>query len=155
MKDLEEQHVCVKFCFKLANTFIEASVVDASLWRGLFKPDTMLRMVPTFQIRQNINRRRSKPGRPSTSTDDDHIEKVRAVIRENSRLTVREVSEEVGISKSSWHTILTGKLEIHRVDAKFVPRLLTDQQKANRVTVSQELFDGSNADENFLKKCNR
>jgi hypothetical protein len=28
---------------------------------------------------------------------------------------------------------------------------LTDEQKANRVTVSQELFDHSNADENFLK----
>jgi histone-lysine N-methyltransferase SETMAR len=40
---------------------------------------------------------------------------------------------------------------MHRVAAKFVPRLLTDEQKANRVTVSQELFDRSNADENFLK----
>jgi hypothetical protein len=34
---------------------------------------------------------------------------------------------------------------------KFVPRLLTYAQKDNRVTVSQELFDYSNADENFLK----
>ena len=41
-----------------------------------------------------------------------------------------------------------------RVAAKFVPRLLTDAQKENRVTgvtVSQELFDHSNAEENFLK----
>ena len=40
---------------------------------------------------------------------------------------------------------------MRRVAAKFVPRLLTDAQKENRVTVSQELFDRSNADENFLK----
>ena len=33
-----------------------------------------------------------KSGRPSSSTGDDHIEKVRSVIRENRRLTVREVS---------------------------------------------------------------
>ena len=32
-----------------------------------------------------------------------------------------------------------------------MPRLLTDAQKENRVTVSQELFDRSNAGENFLK----
>jgi hypothetical protein len=32
-----------------------------------------------------------------------------------------------------------------------VPRHLTDEQKVNRVTVSQELFYSSNADENFLK----
>ena len=82
---------------------------------------------------------------------DDHIEKVRSVIRENLRLTVREVSEEVGIYKSSCHTILTEKLKMHRVAAKFVPRLLTEEQKQNRVTVSQDLLDRSNTDENFLR----
>jgi histone-lysine N-methyltransferase SETMAR len=40
---------------------------------------------------------------------------------------------------------------MHRVAAKFVPHLLTDEQKANRVMVSQELFDRSNADEKLLK----
>ena len=74
-----------------------------------------------------------------------------SVIRENRRLTVREVSEESGICKSSCHTILTEKLKMHRVAAKFVPRLLTEEQKQNRVTVSQELLDRSNTDENFLK----
>ena len=32
-----------------------------------------------------------------------------------------------------------------------MPHVLTDAQKENHVTVSQELFDRSNADENFLK----
>jgi histone-lysine N-methyltransferase SETMAR len=85
------------------------------------------------------------------STGDDHIEKVRTVISETRRLTVREVSEEVGICKSSCHTILTEKVKMHRVAAKFVPRLLTEEQKQNRVTVSQELLDRSNTDENFLR----
>jgi transposase len=58
-----------------------------------------------------------KSGRPSSSTGDDHIEKVRSVIREDRRLTVLEVSEEVGICKSSCHTILTEKLKMHRVAA--------------------------------------
>jgi hypothetical protein len=40
---------------------------------------------------------------------------------------------------------------MHRVPAKFVPSLLTDEQKANRVKVSHELFDHSYADENLLK----
>jgi len=92
-----------------------------------------------------------KSGRPSLSTGNNHIEKLRSVIRENRRLTIREVSEEVGICKSSCHTILTQKLKLHRVAAKFVPRLLTEEQKQDRVTVSQELLDRSNTDENFLK----
>jgi len=74
------------------------------------------------------------------------------VIRENRRLTIREVSEEVGICKSSCHTILTEKLKMRRVAAKFVLRLLTEEQKQNRVTVSQVLLDRSIIDENFLKR---
>ena len=77
-----------------------------------------------------------KSGRTSSSTGDDHIEKVRSVIRGNRRLTIREVSEEVGICKSSCNTILTEKLKMHRVAAKFVPRLLTEEQKQNRVSQS-------------------
>jgi len=83
--------------------------------------------------------------------DDDYFEKVLAVTRQNRRLTAREVAEEVEICKSLCHLILTDKLKKRRVAAKFVPSLLTDAQKENRVTVSQELFDRSNADENFLK----
>ena len=42
---------------------------------------------------------------------------------------------------------------MHRVAAKFMPRLLTEEQKQNRVSqsISQELLDRSNTDENFLK----
>ena len=92
-----------------------------------------------------------RPGRPSTSTDDDHVERVRAVIRGNRRLTVREVANEVGISIGSCHQILTEKLQMRRVSAKFVPRLLTDDQKENRVEISQELLANANGNENFLK----
>ena len=66
-----------------------------------------------------------KSGGPSTSMDDNHVEKVLAVVRQNCRLTVREVAEEVGICKSSCNIILTDKLKMRRVAAKFVPRLLT------------------------------
>jgi len=65
-------------------------------------------------------------GRPSTSMDDDHVVKVLALIRQNRRLTVREVAEEVGICKSSCHQILTDKLKMRRVAAKFVPHLMRD-----------------------------
>jgi hypothetical protein len=59
---------------------------------------------------------------------------------------VHEVSEEVGTCKGLCHTTLTEKLKMHRVATKFVPRLLTNEQKENCVTVSEELFDHLNAD---------
>jgi len=74
-----------------------------------------------------------RPGRPSTSTNDDHVERVCAVIRGNCRLTVQELADEVGISIGSYHQIFTEKLQMCCVSAKFVPRLLTDSQKENHV----------------------
>jgi hypothetical protein len=72
------------------------------------------------------------------------------VIREHRRQTVNEISE-VRISKSLCHTILTKKLEMHHVAAKFVPSLFIDEHKANHIMVSQELFYHSNADKTFGK----
>ena len=51
-----------------------------------------------------------RPGRPSTSTDDNYDWRVHAVIRGNCCLTVREVADKMGISVGSCHQIFTEKL---------------------------------------------
>jgi hypothetical protein len=68
---------------------------------------------------------------------------------------VREVAKECDISLGSCDNILTEKLGMHHVAAKFVPRLLTNEQNEQRVAISQELLGQANSDENFKKKhCN-
>ena len=67
MKDLEEQRVWVKFCFKLGKNFYGGfSDVATGLWGGLFEPYAMLRVVSAFQIGQNVHRRWSKMFRSPT-----------------------------------------------------------------------------------------
>ena len=46
--------------------------------------------------------------------------------------------------------MFTGKLQMRRVSAKFVPRLLTDDQKENRVEISQELLAYATGDETWI-----
>ena len=41
---------------------------------------------------------------------------------------------------------------MHRVAAKFVPRLMTSDQQAHRVQVCQDLLDHSENDKEFLLK---
>jgi len=90
-------------------------------------------------------------GRLSTSTDNVHINAVHDLILQNRHLTIREIGEDVGINFGSCQAILTGKLNTHRVTAKCMPRVLTEDQKANRVNISQELLDRVSVNENFLK----
>jgi hypothetical protein len=73
------------------------------------------------------------------------------LILQNRHFTIREIAEDVGISFGSCQAILTEKLNMHRVAAKFVPHVLTEDQKANQVNISQELLDHVSVNENFLK----
>jgi hypothetical protein len=79
-------------------------------------------------------------GRLSTSTKDDHVQRVRVVIGGNRHLIVREVADGVSISIGSGHQIFNEKRQMRRVSAKFLPRLLTDDQNENRVEISHKLL---------------
>ena len=65
-------------------------------------------------------------------------------------MTVREIAEEVGISQDSAHEILLADLNMRRVAAKFVPKLLSAEQKELRVEVAQYLLDTTSTDPEFL-----
>ena len=47
-----------------------------------------------------------RSGRPSTSIDDQNINKIKEMVLENRRLTIRELVDMVGISFGSVQTIL-------------------------------------------------
>jgi hypothetical protein len=55
-----------------------------------------------------------RPGRLSTSTNENHVEKVRAVIKGNRHLTVREVAAEVGINNGSCDQTETENLQVRQ-----------------------------------------
>ena len=54
-------------------------------------------------------------------------------------------------SVGSCDAILTEDLHTKRVFAKFVPRLLTDDQREQRQTIARDLFERSCEDVQFLK----
>ena len=63
-----------------------------------------------------------RSGRPSTSRNEEMIAKVRTIVRNNWRLTVREIADDCGISVGSCDAILTDDLHMKRVCAKFASR---------------------------------
>ena len=63
-------------------------------------------------------------GCPSMSISDDRIYEVHTMIHEDRHLTVHEIAKELGISMGSCYEILTGKLNTHRISAKFGTCLL-------------------------------
>jgi transposase/AraC-like DNA-binding protein len=100
--------------------------------------------------RQNVQSD-ERSGRPVTSKTETNIADVRSAVRENRRITVRELSEDLHVSYGSVQSILTEDLGMRRVSAKFVPKLLSADEKENRLSAAQDLLDCAENDENFLK----
>lgn len=91
-----------------------------------------------------------RSGRPQTARNAAVVERVKNLVRGDRCLTVREIAEEVGISKVSAHEILRSDLYMRRVAAKFVPKLMSAEQKELRVEVAQDLLDTTSTDPEFL-----
>uniref|UniRef100_A0A3B5B8J3 Mos1 transposase HTH domain-containing protein n=1 Tax=Stegastes partitus TaxID=144197 RepID=A0A3B5B8J3_9TELE len=74
-----------------------------------------------------------RPGRPSTSTTPENVQEIEEIVRQDRRLTIKEIAHMVNMSFGTVQAILTSNLNLHRVAAKFVPRLLTPEQKQQRI----------------------
>ena len=82
------------------------------------------------------------------------MDQVHKKVLEGRRLMVQEIVTEVGISTSSVHSILTEDLNLQRVSAKFVPKLLTEQQKELQKEISEGMLNLANHDPQFIKTIN-
>ena len=99
-----------------------------------------------------VNRLKTRRDRDvlQQSKTQENVERVSEMIRSNRRLTIREISEDLNISYGSVQNILTTDLNMRRVSAKFVPRVLTIEQKQQRLSISLELRVRAASDSSFL-----
>ena len=80
-----------------------------------------------------------RSGRSSTSSTHKNVETIWQLMHEDHRRTMKDIAAIINVSYGTVQTILTCDLNMHHVAAKFMPRLLTPEQKEHRVAVCQEL----------------
>ena len=78
-------------------------------------------------------------GPPSTCATLEVNAKVCEFILEDRKQTIHDVCNRVGLSYGSFQRILADELNMRRIAAKFVPRLLNNDQREHRVQVCTEL----------------
>ncbi len=151
MAESTEHRACIEFCVKLGKSAFECyeQIKVAS------DDDAMSRSQVFEWFRRFKNGRQSIDsdtcaGRTSTSNNEAVVGKVHNLIRKDRRLTVREISVEIGISFGLYQSILTKNLSMKRVCAKFVPCLLTDEQHEQRCFVASDLFERSTNDVSIM-----
>ncbi|KAJ8944641.1 hypothetical protein NQ318_004731, partial [Aromia moschata] len=86
---------------------------------------------PVAEGREDVNDE-NRAGRPSTSSSDDNVKRVRDLLNTDRRLSGRLISETLDITKTIVHEIVSESLGMRKVCAKLVQKVLTDDQKARR-----------------------
>ena len=107
---------------------------------GIYGPQTIsmctvFRRVKAFKAGKFSVEDDTRPGRPKTSVTKANIAAVKIVVEQNARLSVKDIASCTGISEGSVQTILKKHLDLRKVCARWVPHLLTKEQKTQRLNV--------------------
>ena len=125
-----EQQMNIKFLVKLGKNGPEIHKMLQQVYgEDALKERTVFKWVQRFREGREDPKDNTRSGHPSTSSDNENINCVLSLMLTDHRLTVRMVAEELGLGKSSVHTILIEHLEMKKVCAKIVLKLLTPEQK--------------------------
>ncbi|GBM53959.1 hypothetical protein AVEN_18725-1 [Araneus ventricosus] len=101
-----EQRVNIKFCFKLGRTATHEMLLKETLKDG-----------------KEGAKDEPRSGRPPTSTTPDNIERVRRMLADDRRLSLRMIAEELKIYLDSVSNIIHGHLQKRKKKVYAFPTL--------------------------------
>ena len=112
---------------------------------GIYEPQTISvravsRWVKAFKAGKFSVEDDTRPGRPKTSVTEANIAAVKIVVEEDARLSVKDIAICTGISEGSVQTFLKKRLDRRKVCARWVPHLLTEEQKTQCLKYARELL---------------
>ena len=153
MTEGTDQRICIKFYSNLGKSCTETTEII----QNAFVDESMGIKQPKEWYRRFKNGRTSvdsdpRSGRPSLITAPENIERVRLAFQGDRRLTVHELENDLEIPKTTVWGILNKILRMTRVCAKFIPKLLTTEQKDLRSQIAHDNLEMVRDDENVLKK---
>ena len=106
--------------------------------------------VGEFKRRRTSLEDEARSGRPLDATDEEMCKKVRDMVYSDRRIQVEEIAQALGISHGSVWTILHDRLGMCKLTARWVPKLLSDEQMATRVSVCSTLLKRFRSKDDFL-----
>jgi len=147
-----EQWFNIKFLVKLGKNGPEIHQMLQQVYgEYALKERTVFKWVHCFREVREDPKDDARSGCPSTSSGNENIDHVRYLVLSYRRLAVRMIAEELGLGKSSIHTILTEHLEMKKICAKTVLKLLTPEQKLRRKECCVDWKTSEESDE-FLER---
>lgn len=93
-----------------------------------------------------------RSGRSTTATDQKTCDAVHEPILEDRRISAKNIAQILDISRERVGYIITTLLDMHKLSAKWVPKLLSSDQKKERVEASKATLDHFETTKDFLAR---
>lgn len=134
-----EQRIIIKFYVKLGKCFNEIYEDLQKVYGGnCLSRTAVYKWISRFNGGRETVKDDHRKGRPVTATADEKLTAVEEFVKEDRRVTIQDIADEFDISYGSAQDILTNKLGMRRVSARWVPRILSSDQMRERVRKCRE-----------------
>eukprot|EP00096_Caligus_rogercresseyi_P013192 TRINITY_DN5875_c0_g1_i1.p1 TRINITY_DN5875_c0_g1~~TRINITY_DN5875_c0_g1_i1.p1 ORF type:complete len:174 (+),score=36.01 TRINITY_DN5875_c0_g1_i1:1358-1879(+) len=164
MSTITGRKSCFKFCFKMPaprNVIVDAFNAGLSIseafdyLKAIYgnKPSlhrVIQKIFKDLRDSENGLDKRKQNRKTRLQRTEENINEVKSILDDDNRVTVREIHEATGLSQGTVHRILNQDLGLSKIAARWVPRILLDKHKAERVRCAKLFLEAVDEDPSFL-----
>lgn len=128
-----EQRSAIKFCALNGIPKLKTiQMLEQAYGNEALKKTAVYKWYKRFKDGRNDIEDDARTGRPVTKTSSD-VADVKELLDKDRRITIREIVDRTSCSYGTVFNIIHDTLNMRRVCARWIPKLLTDDQKRLRV----------------------
>ena len=100
---------------------------------------SVCRWVAKFKAHQQDLKDAARTGRPQTTTTKSNMKQITDLLNKDARYTVRDLTRLANFSVARVLGILRRHLKLRKINARWIPHLLTDEQKSTCILYAKKL----------------
>ena len=133
MSNIEHRAVIKFFTWKGLNTTEISKGLDNVYKESASSYRTVAKWVAEFKNSERAFEDVPRMGRPSTIITNKNIEAVERIVMCDRQISIRRLTEELAIPKTTIHEIMNNQLGMKKACTRWTPKLLTPIQRATHV----------------------
>ena len=151
LEDTLEKWYAIKFCFKLGKNATETyGMLQTAFGASCMNWASVFGWHKRFREDRESVRDDEKCGRSKEVRTPELIGQIKNFMDEDHCVSIETIRTQFDVSVGTVHTIIREELKMRKICAKFVPRVLREDQKERRFHDSREMVELINSDPTVL-----
>ena len=146
-EDTLEERYAIKFCFKLGkNVTVTYGILQTAFGQSCMNRASVFEWQKRFKEGRESVRDDERWWRSKEVDTPELIGQIKNFMDKDRRVSIETISTQFDVSVGTGHTIIREELKMQKICAKFVPKVLREDQKERRHHDSREMVEWINSD---------